>query len=223
MIRNILFLFAVTTAIADASDIQPYSCRNGFFPSEQASLRLATVSDKGKKLYFYDDGVNCPDNEKLCKTKMYAVAGDELIVNKVFGDWACAWYNGKNSETVGWVKNRSLLYSPDTKPQSMSQWVGKWQMYQDGNEIVIRSKEEKLSVEGKAVWLGMMLDDGNRVVHLGNLDGEMVPEGIHAKLTEGTDEYSCVADFTLLGKYLIVTDNSKCGGMNVRFDGVYTK
>jgi hypothetical protein len=37
------------------------------------------------------------------------------------------------------------------------------------------------------------------------------------------DEYDCAADFTLLGKYLVVTDNSNYGGVNVRFDGVYTK
>jgi hypothetical protein len=51
----------------------------------------------------------------------------------------------------------------------------------------------------------------------------MTPVNGSARLTEGTDEFSCVADFSILGKYLIVTDNNKCGGMNVRFDGVYTK
>jgi hypothetical protein len=216
-------LVAVTAVNVHASDIQAYSCRNGLFPSEQALLQLAKVSDIDKKLYFYDDGVNCPKNVTICKTKMYVVPGDELIINKVSGDWACAWYNGKKSETVGWVKNSSLQYLPAFKPPDISEWVGKWLTYQDGNEIFIRTKGDKLSVEGKAVWLGILLDDGNRVVHLGDLDGEMAPVDAHAKLTEGTDEYACVADFTLLGKYLIVTDNSKCGGMNVRFDGVYTK
>jgi hypothetical protein len=223
VVRYTLMFVAVTAVNVHASDIQPYSCRNGLFPSEQASLRLAKVSDKDKKLYFYDDGVNCPKNVTICKTKIYVVAGDELIVNKVSGDWACAWYNGKKSETVGWVKNCSLLYLPATKSPDISEWVGKWQMYQDGNEIIIGSKGDKLSVEGKAVWLGLMLDDGNRVVHTGDLDGEMTPVNGSARLTEGTDEFSCVADFSILGKYLIVTDNNKCGGMNVRFDGVYTK
>jgi hypothetical protein len=222
-VQYFLFLITVTTINVHASEIQPYSCRKGLFPSEQASLRLAKVSDNVKNLNIYDDGVNCPKNVTFCKTNMYVVAGDELIVNKVSGDWACAWYNGKKSETVGWVTNDSLQYLPASDPPDISEWIGKWQMYQDGNEIIIRSKGNKLAVEGNAVWLGLMLDDGNRVVHLGDLDGEMNLVGVHAKLTEGTDEYACVSDFTLLGKYLIVTDNSKCGGMNVRFDGVYTK
>jgi hypothetical protein len=143
------------------------------FPSEQASLQLAKVSDNVKKLYLYDDGVNCPKNVTICKTKMYVVAGDELIINKVSGEWTCAWYNGKKRETVGWVTNDSLQYFPVSKPPAISEWVGKWQRYQDGNEIIIGSKGNKLSAEGKAVWLGIKLDDGNRVVHTGDLDGEM--------------------------------------------------
>jgi hypothetical protein len=220
----IVLLVVVTIGNANASNIELYSCRNGLFPSEQTSLKLVTPNDKIINLYFYDDSVNCPDNEQLCKTKSYVVTGDELIINKVSGEWACAWYNGKKSETVGWVRSDSIQLLPAPKSPEMNDWVGKWQMYNDdGNEIYIRSKGDKLSVEGKAVWLGIMLDDGNRVVHLGDLDGEIVPVNSHAKLAESNDEYACIANFTLLGKYLIVTDNSKCGGMNVRFDGVYTK
>lgn len=223
VVRYTLMLVAVTAVNVHASDIQPYSCRNGLFPSEQESLRLAKVSDNVKKLYFYDDGVNCPKNETICKTKTYVVSGDKLIVNKVSGEFACAWYNGKKTEAVGLVKNSSLQYLPASKPPDSSEWVGKWQMYQDGNEVNITSKGDTLTVKGSAIWLGRMLDDGNRVVHTGDLDGEMKPVNGRAKLIDGTDEYACIADFTLLGKYLIVTDNSKCGGMNVRFDGVYTK
>ena len=38
-----------------------------------------------------------------------------------------------------------------------------------------------------------------------------------------TDDNDCVVELTLLGKFLVVTDNGNCGGMNVRFVNVYTK
>jgi hypothetical protein len=40
-------------------------------------------------------------------------------------------------------------------------------------------------------------------------------------MTDDADE--CGADLVRIGDFLIVHDNMRCGGLNVRFDGVYTR
>ncbi|MCA1633634.1 MAG: hypothetical protein LC802_07935 [Acidobacteria bacterium] len=37
------------------------------------------------------------------------------------------------------------------------------------------------------------------------------------------EEDSCRVTLRLVGDYLVASDNSECGGMNVRFDGVYRR
>lgn len=207
-----------------AGEIKPYSCRNGLFPSEQSSLELVKVARTIKRLYFYRDDENCPGNEATCKSRNYVVAGDELIISKTVNGWACAWFHGKRHETVGWVRGDDLQFSgAETAVRPLADWAGAWSMHQDGSEIILTPKEDRLQVSGNAVWLGTVLDDGTRVAHTGELDGEMTPSGTKARLGSPEKEYECVADFTLLGRYLVVTDNTNCGGINVRFDGVYTR
>ena len=47
---------------------------------------------------------------------------------------------------------------------------------------------------------------------------------ITGKMQDGQGEtYECAATFVLVGAFMIVHDNDQCGGMNVRFDGVYQK
>jgi hypothetical protein len=206
-----------------AATIQPYSCRNGLFPAEQASLELARVTRTAKRLYFYRDEENCPNSEATCKTKNYLVGGDEVIVKKSVDGWSCAWFQGKRNETVGWMRGDGLRFLTTPPPPKPAEWLGTWRFHEDGSEIVIRAKDDKLAVTGSSLWHGLVLDDGTQVVHTGELDGEMKPSGNRARLGSPEKEYECVVDFTLLGRYLIVTDNSNCGGVNVRFDGVYTK
>jgi hypothetical protein len=40
---------------------------------------------------------------------------------------------------------------------------------------------------------------------------------------QGASQDSCVVDMTLIGTYIVARDNGKCGGMNVRFGGIWQK
>ena len=40
---------------------------------------------------------------------------------------------------------------------------------------------------------------------------------------EGNDESSCVVKLRRRGPYLVASDNGNCGGLNVSFNGIYTK
>lgn len=81
----------------------------------------------------------------------------------------------------------------------------------------------KLNVTGNAIWNGGKTESGDENVHVGDMEGRMNVKGNKAQLQSDGEPYSCQANFRLVGEYLFVTDNSHCGGANVRFDGVYQR
>jgi hypothetical protein len=69
-------------------------------------------------------------------------------------------------------------------------------------------------------------------VNIGEISAELQPAGDALAFTMGTDEtlafdkgdeYDCRVRLRRLVDYLLITDNGNCGGMNVRFDGVYRR
>ena len=215
MKKSALFLFlCLNCSMAQA--IEPMTCRNVFFPEKQNVLQLATVKlEKGEKLYFYSDEESCPEKAS-CKQKAYLIPNDTVIVNNVTDGWACAWYQGKKRETVGWLKADKLEF----KTPSETKWTGKWTFY--SNTLNIKNSKGSIQVSGEAFWQGAMVN-GEPNVHTGSIDGELKMNRNHATVSEGEDEYSCHADLTLLDNYLMVSDNNNCGGANVSFTGVYTR
>jgi hypothetical protein len=221
-VLSISLMLLVNSAKAVTTDDE--MCRNGLFPSLQKDMRIATFAGEAKaRLYFFNDMDGCPSHGAECQSKSYVVPGDELIVGKQHGDWSCVWYAGKTHETVGWVLNRQLRFA---EPEAHPNWNGKWKQYAYPGYISIARKADSYFVLGNMKWIGAQLADGSRVEHLGELEGELRVENnrayVGASLTDANDTYTCGAELLRVGKFLVVHDNAQCGGMNVRFDGVYT-
>jgi len=192
-------------------------CRNGLFPSQQ-EFHLATVATTAPRLYFFDDWNGCPQKGASCQKKGYVLPGDHLLLGKTRGEWTCAWYQGQAHETVGWVRSRDLAIQPDTEPQA-ADWDGKWTIYRNRGGIGISRKGSAWYVSGNAYWGS---GDGT---NLGYLAGELKVRGRRAHVGGAMrdDAEDCGADLVRIGEFLIVHDNERCGGLNVRFDGVYTR
>jgi hypothetical protein len=195
-------------------------CRNGFFPLESSEYKLANVKGaKNERVYFYGDDRSCP-NDKNCRMKSYVVRGDEIIVSRTFGRWACSWYQPrKGSETVGWIVVDKLEFKETNQNPAPNEWLGVWRYA--GNHVEIGRSESSgfLKITGNAFWRGL----GDNI-HTGELDDNSKPAGNVLKIGEKeAGEYDCKATLRLVGKYLIVSDNLQCGGVNVTFSGVYQK
>ncbi|MGZ5183077.1 MAG: hypothetical protein ACXWC2_21575 [Ramlibacter sp.] len=190
-------------------------CRNGLFPS-QDGFRVATVGGKAR-LYFFDDWDGCPQKGASCQQKAYVVAGDRLLLGKTHGEWTCAWYEGRKHETVGWVRNGDLRIDADAPEQA--DWAGKWKQYDAPGYISIVRKQDAWYVLGEARW------SSDVTTHFGEMSGALQVRGRHAHLggAPGPQNDGCIADLTRVGEFLVVHDNGQCGGVNVRFDGVYTR
>ncbi len=220
---SILFLLSMLlcashTATAQTADGNPANwCRNGLFASDEAEFKLAKVGGNWTaRIHFLNDDDGCPSPEVKCETKSYLITGDQVLVSRKYGSWICAWYQPrKGSETVGWLPADKLLMSaPPAAPPALESWIGSWKYYDQELNIRRDSKSGFLKVKGAALWHGL----GDNV-HVGGVDAVGQPQGYKLFLTEE----ECQVSLKLVGDYIIASDNSECGGVNVRFNGVYRK
>jgi hypothetical protein len=64
------------------------------------------------------------------------------------------------------------------------------------------------------------------VVHFGGVHGESKPQGNYLRVEERDKSghpSGCQVSITLIGPYLVVLDNNRCGGLNVRFSGLWQR
>jgi hypothetical protein len=213
-----LMLVCPATAFPQRATGNPENwCRNGAFPSDGTDFKVAKVIGGGRaRVHFLKDDGDCPQSgEAKCQAKSYLIPGDEVLVSRTFGSWVCSWYQPRrDEETVGWLPAGNLSIAPSTAIPSLEQWVGRWKYGPQSLNIRREGHTHRLKVAGQAYWYGL----GDNV-HEGSFEAGAEPRGNALVLDDG----DCKVLLKLVEDYLIATDNSECGGMNVRFDGVYRK
>lgn len=215
LLPPLLLLLAAAPAAAQAEGNPPHWCRNGAFPSDSSRFVLGWVKGRrGERVYFHKDDEGCPGRAAKCRGRAYVIPGDEVIVSRTLGRWACSWYQPeKGPETVGWLDLNNLDVSEEPSSPVPARFVGEWTFYE--NTLNIRAKNEfLLAVDGQAFWRGL----GDNV-HVGEVAGEATT--FRNALT--VEEDACRVTAHVVGPYLVVRDNKQCGGANVTFDGVYRK
>lgn len=220
--RNIIVFVLVLAASASAQlDGNPENwCREGFFTRDSDAFRIASVKGgRSVRAYFFnDDKENCPGSAN-CQRKAFVVGGDEVIVNRSFGAYSCAWFAPKSgTPTVGWIKTADLSFTDLLGDPAARRWLGQWKYGDNEIEITQNKLAGNLNVAGTAIWKGI----GDNV-HVGEIDGRYEPKNGVINYSDGDDEFDCKAKLRLLGTYLIVADSMKCGGVNVSFSGIYTR
>jgi hypothetical protein len=194
-------------------------CRNGYFPRESTNYRLAKIKGAaGDKIYFHgDDNERCPD-DAACRLKTYVIPGDEVLVSRTSGQFACSWFQPrKGSETVGWIETDRLTWQADARAPDMRDWQGEWRAYDNVISISKSKAAGQLAIKGEAIW-----GSGSRT-HTGELDYDAKPSADKMEFGDGTDDNDCQVTMQLVGKLLVVGDNLNCGGANVSFSGVYQR
>jgi hypothetical protein len=218
ILSGLLLLLSVSVATM-AQQVEDYPanwCRNGLFASDRADFKLAKIGGNWTaRIHFYKDDDDCPDSTVKCETKSYLITGDQVVVSRKYGKWICAWYQpGKGSETVGWLLADKLLMSELPARPALANWIGLWKYDKKTLDIRRDGKTGLLKVKGYAIWEGSRDN-----VHLGGVEAAAQPAGNELLLVEE----ECRVTLKLVGPYLVANDNSGCGGVNVRFDGVFRK
>jgi len=114
----------------------------------------------------------------------------------------------------------------ETDPKSFS-ISGEYERYYQGkpnknsSSITVREMADgKVDVKGNATWIGNA-ETGN--INMGELDGSFLLDGNKIYYTDGENE-GCKLTIVFSQNALSVSDdNLRCGGLNVTFDGQYSK
>lgn len=219
LLRSFVLLAAVLPIPAFAAGIAgDGACRNGAFPSEQSQFALARVVGT-QRLYLLGDMDGCPaKGEPACRQRSYVVNGDVVVTGRDLGRYRCAYFPNRVGGSAGWVERSTLQPLPVATP-SLQDWVGHWKDGDNGLRISVQGGQ--LQVEGDAYWpsANPTLEQRPYGPNLGQVEARAIPRGADVEFAEDT----CRVRVHSLGDVLIVSDNSECGGMNVRFNGVYRR
>jgi hypothetical protein len=179
-----------------------------------------------------DEILNCPGPDKACEAPAYLVNGDQVIVTRTLGGYACSTFvgihKGRLIPTRGWLQLSSLR-----EISIPFDWHGNWSTADRNANINISVKSDgMLALSGDADWSSALttnVGDFN-VITRGKTNS--ISFGIDPSQADGSntipydvaDKKSwCAIRMAQLGRYLVVSDNGGCGGINVTFSGVYIK
>ncbi len=221
---------ALLCAPAVAAPPEAPDCRNGLFPGDGVEPGLARIVG-ADKAFLREDSVFCQKDAKscpvcpadaACQSKTYVIPADLVITAQSFGGYRCVLYYNRRSgqDYAGYVPEDRLEPQPAAS-LAQGDWTGTWR--NGDNSIVLRDKAGKLSAKGDAYWPSK--NPSRKAApggpHIGEMSGLAAPKG--AKVAFEDSEGECHVDLTLLPPFLLAKDNGNCGGVNVSFNGVYTR
>lgn len=216
---SLIVALALGFAGATAAAQDDGTCRNGLFPAQNPEFGRAKVEGAGRAYFHYDmDG--CPSLSASCR-RGYVVPGDTVVTGRTIGAFVCAYYPSKGNSTAGWIEAARLRALPVNARPPHAAWLGRWSDQGNPALRITRAKSGALEIEGAAFWPGPVRQKGWAPgwPQLGRIGGKLELTGNRAHYDDGT----CRVDLVALGDFLIGFDNDWCGGMNVRFNGVYRR
>jgi hypothetical protein len=213
-------------AIARAEDIEQPKIEDDCLTYDDrysvAPLFKVESLSPADKIYLYSKKVDCARDGGDCPTsrkKAYLFKGDIVFAGPEDNGFRCIYYgNNKGKLTAGFIPVKRLLPYSEKEELGQEFLLGKW-TNENNPKISIKSGGPgKVIAEGHAYW-----GSGDNV-HTG--DFESAPTSFSGKevvFRGGEDSDDCAVTMRRRGPYMVVRDNSKCGGMNVRFWGILMK
>jgi hypothetical protein len=224
-------LSGIGAALATAAAAEAPNCRNGVFVEEGVTYGLAKVTG-ADKLFFIEDAYYCdkdkqrapcpvcPSDDAACLAKSYVLPGDVVITARTFNGFRCILYRNETNAagSAGYVPEGRLEALP-AAGVTQKDWLGQWRMGDDS--ITLRARGAKLSASGEAYWpsANPSLKERPGGPNTGQMSGVAEPKGNQVTFADEEDE--CHVSLTLLPPFLLARDDNRCGGMNVRVDGLY--
>lgn len=162
--------------------------------------------------------------------KGYLINGDKVLVTPAVDGWVCTYYFGRKRDYTGWIPENRIQMLPYSEHPVIKHWTGLWRpisIYR-GNKAanfinITREARNRLLVYGYTYWYGGKNSYGENVIHCGSVNASGSPRGNNLTVKEGDEESDCIVRLRLINNLLVVTDNSQCGVMNVRFSNIYQK
>ena len=187
---------------------------------ENAPLFAIKPSVGQQRIYMYKAARLCAgDTPCASRQKSFLVAGDIVFAGPLNNGFRCAYYGSAKGKIIaGFVPGENLQPLKEDAGLSLEFVAGKWNY--EGDSIQIKAGAAgQVAADGEAYY------QTEQTVNEGSLSASAPLAAGQRELIfkQGSDETSCVVTLHRRGPYLVASDNSNCGGMNVRFNGIYTK
>lgn len=223
-------------------------CYASAFYDRLDKLSLHRVTAPGRTHFRLDNEAGKPCDTAGCRLKAYLIRGDEVVVSHQQGGFACVWFKppprrvqrGKREidpikfdgpATMGWLPVAALEPVAVSAVSPTAAWDGEWVGEAQILDITPKG-ERRLAIKGMALFAFDAERLAMGAVHDGQIDGLYFRDGDFAEGAEdfmtaemrrptGDEEQGCVLRLRRLGRYVVVDDNLRCGGLNVTFSGLY--
>jgi len=185
----------------------------GAAPAERCGFQgFTTTFPLAETVRATDGWVVCPPGRSGgsgCRTSPLK-AGEPVAVYHAEGNWTCAALPGG----PGWLRSADLRAIRVNPTPTLSAWLGTFNG--GAGRVTIRRAKTPgaLTLSGRGTSEG-----GFGVVHYGRFSGDATPSGNRMHFSDGY----CEIDMALIGRYILADDNNRCGAMNVRFWGIWTR
>lgn len=221
-------LAAMGIARADDQD-----CQGVESLSDNPKISLGAIGPTATRSYFFRNGAElkgCPNPSDQCRGKSFLVSGDEVALSRTNGAFVCAEFiDVKGVPHSGWLLAGDVVSPGALAP---ADWIGSWSREEATIDVKPATKAGALSITGQATFGALDPDRVKRGdINTGDIEGVVIPNGADLSFSTGDDGATLPVDqgegckvwMGRLGRYLLVSDNWNCGGLNVTFSGVYAR
>lgn len=200
---------------------------------EEAPLMRVNAGDPEGRVHLFKEARACPETGPCAwKQRAYLVPGDVVFAGPEIDGFRCVYFGAATSAIIsGFLPASALDPAPDGGALDPGFLSGTW-THSQGNPITMKRDDDgAVHASGEALWTGLhgAVHDGslNATAHpVGDLivfrEGRTTGHGEADLAGEGNDA-NCVVWMRRRGPYLVVHDNMQCGGVNVRFQGIYVR
>jgi hypothetical protein len=223
-----LLLSVVLVGHASAYDANdPANC-NGADWDDKLALTVSKVTAAPRVNFIkspYDDdfaAAACPATTKACQKKSYLVTGDLVLIGRTRGEFTCVSYQAplakKQIWANGWLPSAALTPVAPMPSPKLSDWIGTW--CNPGCRIEISNGDGgKLRIEAEGLF------PTARDFHNGAFRADVAPQDNAIAFADDGTNYGdeCRVRMQRIGPWLLVVDNSGCGGAGVSFTGLYRR
>jgi hypothetical protein len=218
--RSLLALIMSVAMAASVRAAQPEAeCVPYDSAYESAPLFRVKAAAGQPRVYLYKQTKRCPGDQPCAsRQKAYLVDGDVVFAGPESEGFHCSYYGTPKGKIIaGFIPDENL--TPESGDTSLTaEFVeGTWR-FEDDSIAIKAAGPGKVEAEGNAIYQTSMTENDGAFTATAS-----VPAPSELVFRDGEGDAMCEVRLHRRGPYLVASDNSQCGGMNVRFNGIYTK
>lgn len=220
MKRLTLLCAALLFAVVDAPMANAFDTCGAYLFTKAAPSVFSPAIVKGAsgdRAHFHNPGKSC--REALCQEEAYLLPSDHVLASVKKDGWVCVHYSPGDKEFYGWMREDRIEFRQLRLSSERADWVGKWAITVNDVHtgfIAVKAGEKPntLSIYGQAIW-----PPASEAPATGGFEGTGTIKGNIVTV----DDNPCKVRLFWIDGEIVASDNGKCGGMNVFFDGVYRR